>query len=140
MARDRLAPSRAAIVLPMTTLTRYYLFQVPGWVFAAAVLAIVWSWLGVPAWVAIGLFGLLVLKDIVFYPLLRIAYEVSALGAAQLVGQGGVARDRLDPTGYVHVRGELWLARIADGSEPIQSGAAVTVVAGERMTLTVVSD
>lgn len=124
----------------MTTLTRYYLFQVPGWIFAAVILAMVWSWLGVPAWVAIGLFGLLVVKDIVFYPLLRIAYEVSALGAARLVGQIGVARDRLDPTGYVQVQGELWHARTEDGSEPIPSGASVKVVAGERMTLTVIGE
>ena len=124
----------------MTTLTRYYLFQIPGWVFAAGILALLWSWFGMPAWVAIGLFALLVVKDIVFYPLLRIAYEVGPLGAALLVGQGGVARDRLDPFGYVHVRGELWHARIEDGSEPIQSGASVKVVAGERMTLTVISE
>ena len=41
----------------MTTLTRYYLFQIPGWVFAAGILALLWSWFGMPAWVAIGLFA-----------------------------------------------------------------------------------
>jgi membrane protein implicated in regulation of membrane protease activity len=123
----------------MTTLTRYYLFQIPGWVFAAIILAVLWSSLGLPAWLASGLFGLLVIKDVVFYPLLRTAYEVGTSGAAQLVGQRGVARDRLDPAGYIHVRGELWRARIEQGAEPIQSGAAVKVIAGNRMTLTVVA-
>ena len=124
----------------MTTLTRYYLFQIPGWVLAAIVLSTLWSSAGLPTWVAAGLFALLVIKDIVFYPLLRIAYEVGASGAAQLVGQRGVAWDRLDPSGYVHVRGELWSARIEEGSEPIRPGHSVKVVAGDRMTLTVISD
>jgi len=121
----------------MATLTRYFLFQIPGWVFAAVILALLWSWLGMPLWVAIGLFLLLVIKDIVFYPLLRVAYEVGPSGAAQLVGQRGVARDRLDPNGYVRVRGELWYAQVEDGAEPIRSGASVKVLAGTRMTLTV---
>jgi len=124
----------------MSTLTRYYLFQIPGWVFAAFILAFLQSSFGLPSWVAIGLFGLLVIKDVVFYPLLRTAYEVGTSGAAQLVGQSGVAKDRIDPDGYVHVRGELWHAQIEQGSEPIQSGASVKVVAGNRMTLTVVSE
>lgn len=124
----------------MTTLTRYYLFQIPGWVFTAIILALLWSSLGLPAWVAFGLLGLLVIKDVVFYPLLRTAYEVGTSGAARLVGQTGVARDRLDPAGYVYLRGELWHAQIEQGSEPIQSGASVKVVAGNRMTLTVVSE
>jgi membrane-bound serine protease (ClpP class) len=123
----------------MTTITRYYLFQVPGWIFSAIILAFLCSWVGLPLWAALGLFTLLVIKDVVLYPFLRTAYEKGESGAAQLVGLEGVARDRLDPVGYIYVRGELWRARVKDGSEPIESGAAVKVVAGNRMTLTVVS-
>ena len=123
----------------MTTITRYYLFQVPGWIFSAIVLALLCSWFSLPVWAAIGLFVLLVVKDVVLYPILRTAYEMGESGAAQLVGLEGVARDRLDPSGYIYVRGELWRARVKEGSEPIESGATVKVVAGNRMTLTVVS-
>ena len=124
----------------MRTVTRYYLFQVPGWIFAALVLAVLWSGVGLPAWIALSFFGIVVLKDIVFYPLLRKAYEDETSGAEQLVGLQGVARDRLDPAGYVYVRGELWRAHTETGAGPIQAGSHVKVVHGHRMTLTVTGD
>lgn len=124
----------------MRTITRYYLFQVPGWIFAVLLLAALRSWFGLPLWAAVGLFALLIAKDVLLYPLLRSAYEVGESGAAQLIGLKGIARDDLDPDGYVAVRGELWHAQVAAGSGPVQSGATVKVVAGNRMTLTVIRD
>jgi len=124
----------------MRTITRYYLFQVPGWIFAVILLSVLRSWFCLPVWAAIGLLALLVAKDVVLYPFLRSAYEIGESGAAQLVGLKGIARDHLDPAGYVAIRGELWRARVEDGSEPVPSGASVKVVAGNRMTLTVVKD
>lgn len=124
----------------MRTITRYYLFQIPGWIFAGILLAVLRLLFDLPLWVAIGLFVLFVMKDVALYPLLRNAYQIGESGAAQLVGLKGVARDRLDPHGYVSVRGELWHARVEDGSGPIPSGAPVRVVAGHRMTLTVVGE
>ena len=124
----------------MRTLVRYYLFQIPGWIFAGILVAVLRSWFELPAFVAIGLFALLVAKDVLLYPYLRSAYEIEESGAALLVGLKGVAKDRLDPGGYVSVRGELWRARVENGSEAIQSGASVRVVAGDRMTLTVVKE
>ncbi len=124
----------------MRTLTRYYLFQIPGWILVGALVTVLHAWLGLPMWLALTILGVVVLKDVVCYPFLRRAYQIEASGAAQLVGVRGVARDSLDPTGYVYVRGELWRARIAPGANPIPGGADVRVVHGHRMTLTVAPD
>ena len=124
----------------MRTLTRYYLFQIPGWILAAMLLVVLRSWLGLPAWVVLTVLGVVVLKDVVCYPFLRKAYQLEASGAAQLVGLRGVARDPLDPTGYVYVHGELWRARTEAGAAAIPAGIEVRVVQGHRMTLTVARD
>lgn len=124
----------------MRTITRYYLFQIPGWIFAGILLAVLRLLFDLPLWIATGLFVLLVIKDVALYPILRNAYEIGESGAAELVGLKGIARDRLDPYGYVSVRGELWRARVENGSGPVPSGSPVKVVAGHRMTLTVVAE
>ena len=124
----------------MRTLTRYYLFQIPGWLLAAALVTVLHAWLGLSTWVALTILGVVVLKDVVCYPFLRKAYQLEASGAAQLVGLRGVARDPLDPTGYVYVHGELWRARTEAGAAAIPAGTEVRVVQGHRMTLTVARD
>ena len=121
----------------MRTLTRYYLFQVPGWALTAVLVTVLHAWLGLPVWVALTVLGAVVLKDVLFYPFLRRAYQLEASGAARLVGQRGAARDALDPGGYVYVNGELWRARTEPGADAIPAGAEVRVVQGHRMTLTV---
>ena len=121
----------------MRTLTRYYLFQIPGWALTAVLVTVLHAWLGLPVWVALTVLGVVVLKDVVFYPFLRMAYQLEASGAARLVGQRGVARDTLDPTGYVYVSGELWRARTEAGADTIAAGTEVQVIRGQRMTLTV---
>ena len=119
----------------MRTVTRYYLFQIPGWLLAGALVAVLHAWLGLPVWAALTVLGVVVMKDVVCYPFLRKAYQLEASGAAQLVGLRGVARDTLDPTGYIYVHGELWRARTEAGTIP--AGAEVKVIGGQRMTLTV---
>ena len=122
----------------MRTVVRYYLFQLPGWIFAALILAWLWSSGVLAEWVALLFLALYVLKDVVFYPLLRSAYERDVTsGAQELVGSQGLARDRLDPAGYVSIRGELWRAEISPGTRPIQAGSRIRVVNGDRMTLVV---
>jgi len=124
----------------MRTLTRYYLFQVPGWALTAVLVTVLHAWLGLPVWVALTVLGVVVLKDVIFYPFLRRAYQLEASGAARLVGLRGVARGTLDPNGYVYVNGELWRARTEAGAAAIPAGAEVRVVQGHRMTLTVARD
>ncbi len=120
----------------MKTFTKYTLFQVPGWVMAAIILYGLGYWGLLPAWVAAGLFVIWVGKDFALYPFLRVAYQSDAkTGAEQLVGLRGVARDRLDPRGYVQVHGEMWRAEATAG--PIEAGSRIRVTAANDFTLIV---
>ena len=57
-------------------------------------------------------------------------------GREELVGELGIAREGLTPTGLVFVHGELWRASSAEG--PIPAGAAVVVEEiGDDLSLTV---
>ena len=58
-------------------------------------------------------------------------------GREALIGAIGVARSDLDPTGTVHVRGEMWTA-IAQG-KAIREGESVRVLAVEGLRLRVVA-
>jgi membrane-bound serine protease (ClpP class) len=58
-------------------------------------------------------------------------------GREALIGATGVARSDLDPTGTVHVRGEMWTA-IAQG-KAIREGESVRVLAVEGLRLRVVA-
>lgn len=125
----------------MSTLTRYVLLQVPGWGLAALVLIGLRYWVGLPFWAAIGLFLLWVVKDFVFYPFVRSAYESGVrTGAEQLVGVRGVAQGQLNPHGYVRVRGELWWAEAESGDQPVPPGSPIKVRAARGLTLVVTTD
>ena len=122
----------------MSTLVKYLLFQLPGWVLAAVILSGLRYWVGIPGWVALGLFVLWVAKDLVMYPLLRTAYESGVkTGAERLIGARGVAQDEVSPRGYVRVRGELWQAEVKPSDDPVLPGSPVKVLAAEGMTLIV---
>jgi membrane protein implicated in regulation of membrane protease activity len=118
-------------------LRKYLLFQVPGWLIAsiALIAAVHWEWITPP--LAVAAFALWVLKDLLFYPLLRRAYEPDRTGAERLVGERGSAEGDLTPRGYVRVRGELWRAVTDSAEQPIASGTDVEVIRAERMELTV---
>lgn len=58
-------------------------------------------------------------------------------GADAMLGQVAVAMTSLAPTGQVEVRGEIWKARLVEGSDPVQAGAEVRVRAVDGLTLTV---
>jgi membrane-bound serine protease (ClpP class) len=121
----------------MRTFTRYILLQIPGWLAGAAVLIALWDWFGLAPWMAAVLFGLYVAKDLLVYPLVRKAYERGpTAGPEQLVGRVGLTRQRLQPAGYVLVRGELWRAEARNGS-PIEPGTVVRVRAARGYTLEV---
>ena len=122
----------------MSTLGRYWLLQVPGWVLLVFALVFANERFDLPAWVG-GLIALLwVVKDAVLYPILKPGYETATkTGLDRLIGLTGTTKDDLDPEGYVLVNGELWLAVVELGDEPIPKGADVRVDAAHGMMLTV---
>jgi hypothetical protein len=82
---------------------RYWLLQIPGMVAAAAVLAALVRWGDLAPRLALLLFALWVLKDLAFYPVLRVAYQpasgrevrelVGAIGTARATPEAGTIRD-----------------------------------------------
>ena len=98
-------------------------------------------WIDLSLWVAVSLFSLWVFKDIVLYPLLRVAYEKGEkVGADQLFGFRGIATENINPYGYIHIRGELWRAETKSFNDLISTGSSVKVVGINGMTLTVVEE
>jgi membrane-bound serine protease (ClpP class) len=122
----------------MPALLRYLFFQIPGWAIGAVIALGLVHWNVIPSWVAvIGFFGL-VLKDLAFYPLLRVAYETRVRsGSEALVGKKGIAQSDLAPEGYIRINLELWRAVADSAGEIIVSGTEVEVVRAEGMTLIV---
>jgi membrane protein implicated in regulation of membrane protease activity len=117
-------------------LAKYLMFQVPGMALAGVVLvALVRVWDLSPR-TALLLFAFWVIKDFAMYPLLRNAYAGSFHDAGEtLVGALGIARERLDPAGYVRVGSELWRAEVSPEHAPLERGAAVRVRAVRNLTL-----
>jgi membrane protein implicated in regulation of membrane protease activity len=120
------------------TLRRYLLFQVPGWIAAAIILAAAYEWGWLPGWGALALVAAWIAKDAVLYPWFGFAYAVEdRTPAERLVGTHGVAVDTLSREGYVKIRGELWRARADPPDAPIEKRQRVVVVGADRMVLVV---
>jgi len=118
-------------------LGKYLLWQLPGW--GITVLILIWleAVVGLPVWVVLGLFGLIVAKDLLLYPVMR---ETRRPAQGDLVGLRGRAVEALAPAGYVRVNGELWRARIPSSAATVRSGAAVIVRKVRGLTLIVEED
>lgn len=52
-----------------------------------------------------------------------------------MVGAQGIAEERLAPSGYVRVHGELWQGELMGGDPPIDGGQAVRVQEVHGLTL-----
>jgi membrane protein implicated in regulation of membrane protease activity len=121
----------------MRPFNRFLLLQVPGWLIVGLLLAALGFRHLVPAWGCGVLFMAWIVKDLVLYPFTSRAYGPPLGPGARLIGQRGVAREPLDPEGYVEVRGELWHAEARTRVPP---GALIRIEAVRGLTLIVVED
>lgn len=122
----------------MSTLARYTLLQVPGWIITAVVLAIPLELGFISFRVAAILFAILLLKDAAVYPFVRRAYEpVGSNRVEDLIGHLAEVRRELSPDGFVWLRGELWRAQADVTDDPIALGTRVRVVGVRGLTLIV---
>jgi membrane-bound ClpP family serine protease len=131
MAQQRASTRRVFI--------RYLAFEAPSWVLLAAVLVVlvrVWD-LSLP--LAALLLALWVVKDLVLFPVLRIAYEPAggSGGAENLIGILAIVSADLDPEGWVRIGAERWRARVSREHAPVLAGAAVRVTKVEGLLLRV---
>ena len=111
-------------------IVRYVLYQLPALVILILILVFVRRWVDLPGWLVWSLVGLWVTKDVVLFPFTWHAYDRSSRQRAdvsRMVGALGIAEERLAPSGFVRVRGELWHAEVEGGWPPIERGQAVRV-------------
>jgi membrane protein implicated in regulation of membrane protease activity len=108
---------------------RYVLYQLPALVILIIILIFVRRWVDLPAWLAWSIVALWVAKDVVLYPFTWHAYDRSRPRSdlTRMLGAKGIAEDRLAPSGFVRVRGELWQAEIEAGRPPVERGEAVRI-------------
>ena len=64
----------------------------------------------------------------VLFPFVWRAYDWSrSRDVHSLVGTEGIVEERLAPSGYIRVHGELWQAEIIRESPPIEKGEVVLI-------------
>ena len=115
---------------------KHALIQVPGTILLVLVLLLAKEPLGIPVWVLWSILGFWVTKDVLLFPFLWRSYDPDFPAEAHsLVGAIGVTTERLAPSGYVQVRGELWLAQAVGGR--ISKGQRVRVRQMRELTLIV---
>jgi membrane-bound ClpP family serine protease len=120
---------------------RYALLQVPEVSLLILILILVRQWMDVSAWFIWGIVLLWVAKDIILFPFVWHAYDREFTeDKNSMVGMQGIADERLAPSGYVRVHGELWQAEMLGGGPPIERGQAVRVQEVLGLTLLVQPD
>ena len=119
-------------------LLRYTLYQLPALALLVFIFLVVRQWVEIPGWVSAGVLAAWILKDIVLFPLTWRAYERDGEKKTNtIIGRTGIARDRLAPSGYVTVRGELWRAETTGKCSNVEKGEAVRVNDIKGLTLLV---
>jgi membrane-bound ClpP family serine protease len=120
------------------TLLRYTLFQIPDLILLSLGVAAAVRWWGLPVLAAYGLVALWLVKDVIMFPILRVAYESeSGSGVDAIRGALGVVTQSLAPVGYVRLGSELWKAELVSGCGPVAEGSAIRVVEVHGLTLIV---
>ena len=119
-------------------LLRYFLLQLPGIFFIAALIILLYLIKAVSFKVIWIVLAVWVIKDIALYPLVWKSYDLSSnSGKYQMIGQQGVALEAINPTGYVLVNGESWSARLKNKKSVIRKDEPVYVSDVQGLTLIV---
>lgn len=132
MKNKKTARPRPRIVI------RYFLLQLPGQAAFVLLLLLLRHYVTIPVYLAWILIGLWAGKDILLFFILWRFYDPDFHpDRFKMAGHKGVALTRLEPDGYVQVRGERWQASAAAGQAPIAPGEKICVEAIDGLKLTV---
>jgi len=113
---------------PVQVILRYALFQIPGLVLLILILILVRRWVDLPLWFFWGSVFIWIVKDAVLFPFVWRAYDRSrSKDVHSLVGTEGIVEERLAPSGYIRVHGELWQAEMIREGMPIEKGEGVRI-------------
>jgi membrane protein implicated in regulation of membrane protease activity len=120
---------------------KYIILQLPALIFLIIILLVLRQggvispkvfWTVIAVWAA---------KDVLLFPFIWRAYDPDAPQVADpLIGARGVAMERLDPSGYIRVRGELWRAELEEGEPAVEKGETVLVRKIRGLALLVMRD
>ena len=122
--------------IPRSVYIRYILLNLPGLAAVILVLIIIRYWVDLPVWLSVGIVAFWIIKDVLLFPFVWRSYDSERPGRSRsMIGQRGVARERLAPSGYVQVHGELWRAEKMGEDPPIEAGQPVQIVRMEGLTL-----
>jgi membrane protein implicated in regulation of membrane protease activity len=125
---------------PVQVVMRYALFQIPGLVLLILILTLVRRWVDFPLWFFWGSVFIWIVKDAVLFPFVWRAYDWSrSRGVHSLVGTEGIVEERLAPSGYIRVHGELWQAEMIREGPPIEKGEVVRIQGNRGFVLLVQS-
>lgn len=125
------------------TIRRYLLFQIPGWIVAGGVLLFLAERQFITGQMALVLFLLWFLKDVIIYPLVWRSYDPAASRKSdRMMGATGICVQELSPSspGYVRVLGELWRANLRENHSGIPAGTRVRVTEVRELLLVVEPD
>jgi membrane protein implicated in regulation of membrane protease activity len=115
---------------------RYSLLQLPGTVLLIGLLFLARRWMDVPLWLMWLIPGAWVIKDIILFPFIWRAYDWDQKDKRNnMIGMHGIVSDRLDPSGYIIVRGELWRAETLEKDVTIEKGQNVQIHGINGLTL-----
>jgi membrane protein implicated in regulation of membrane protease activity len=79
-----------------------------------------------------------VVKDVLLFPFVWRSYDQDRhTDANTMIGLRGIVKDRLAPSGYIEVHGELWRAEVMEGAPFVESGGDVRVKGIRGLTLIV---
>lgn len=121
------------------TLVRYSLLQLPGLAVVVLLLLLIRHWVPLPPWLFWGIIAVWIIIDVALFPLVWRSYAPHPSGPTEaMIGAVGMTRERLEPTGYIVVRGVLWRAQVAGGGPPIEPNQPVRVEKRRGLTLIVV--
>ncbi len=122
--------------IPRPIYLRYILLNIPGVAAVILILIIIQNWIVLSDWLFWSIIVFWIVLDVVLFPLTWQAYDWGRPGRSRsMIGESGIAKERLAPSGYVQVRGELWRAEIIDGRLPVEKGQSVKIVKMDGLTL-----
>ena len=118
--------------------SRYALFQIPDVALFVLILYVIRRWVGLSLGGCIGLAILWLVKYVIVFSFVWRSYDRPRLGdVTSLIGTEGIAEERLQPSGYVRVHGELWRAEGIGKTMTIEKGQPVRIERVEGLTLLV---
>jgi membrane protein implicated in regulation of membrane protease activity len=120
---------------------RYALYQIPDMAILVLILFVLHQWVDLSLWLTIGLVSLWMVKYVLVFTFVWPAYDKPRPGDVKsLIGTEGIAEERLDPSGYIRVHGELWRAEVIGKTIPIEKGQTVLIERACGLTLLVKPD